>query len=57
MCGLVHLVRLVGSSSSESFVNLTWRLEEARLEKEETRARQKEYDELAFKQAKMERTI
>ncbi|KAB1220265.1 hypothetical protein CJ030_MR3G003075 [Morella rubra] len=46
VCGLGRLVRFVGSSSLVSFVDLSRRLEEARLEIEEMRARQMEYEEL-----------
>ncbi|KAB1209554.1 hypothetical protein CJ030_MR6G020501 [Morella rubra] len=55
--GLGHLVWQVGSSSFVSSVDLARRLEEARMEIEEMRDRQKEYDELVVRQAKMERVM
>ncbi|KAB1212348.1 hypothetical protein CJ030_MR5G025116 [Morella rubra] len=55
--GLGRSVRSVGSSSSAAFVDLSGRLEEARLEIEEMRARQMEYEALLVKQSDMEQTM
>ncbi|KAB1224260.1 hypothetical protein CJ030_MR2G019261 [Morella rubra] len=57
MRGLDHSVRSVGSSSSVSFVDLSWKLEEARLQIEEMRARQLEYEALLVKRSNMEQTM
>ncbi|KAB1220219.1 hypothetical protein CJ030_MR3G017043 [Morella rubra] len=55
--GLGRSVRSVGSSSSVASVDLSRRLEEARLEIEEMRARQMEYEALLVKQSNMEQTM
>ncbi|KAB1212636.1 hypothetical protein CJ030_MR5G009678 [Morella rubra] len=55
--GLGRSVRSVGSSSSASSVDLSRRLEEARLEIEEMRARQMEYEVLLVKWSNMEQTM
>ncbi|KAB1212955.1 hypothetical protein CJ030_MR5G001877 [Morella rubra] len=55
--GLGHSVRSVGSSSSVSSVDLSRRLEEARLQIEEMRARQLEYEALLVKRSDMEQTM
>ncbi|KAB1210366.1 hypothetical protein CJ030_MR6G013858 [Morella rubra] len=57
MRGLGRSVRSVGSSSSVSSVDLSRRLEEARLQIEETRARQLEYEALLVKWSDMEQTM
>ncbi|KAB1216038.1 hypothetical protein CJ030_MR4G022481 [Morella rubra] len=55
--GLGCSVRSVGSSSSVSFVDLSRKLEEARLQIEEMRARQLEYEALLIKRSDMEQTM
>ncbi|KAB1206486.1 hypothetical protein CJ030_MR7G000058 [Morella rubra] len=55
--GLGRSVRSVGSSSSTVSVDLSQRLEEARLEIEEMRARQMEYEALLVKRLDMEQTM
>ncbi|KAB1215928.1 hypothetical protein CJ030_MR4G028702 [Morella rubra] len=55
--GLGRSVRSIGSSSSVSSVDLSQRLEEARLEIEEMRARQLEYEALLVKRSDMEQTM
>ncbi|KAB1202274.1 hypothetical protein CJ030_MR8G010108 [Morella rubra] len=55
--GLGRSVRSVGSSSSTVSVDLSRRLEEARLEIEEMRARQMEYEALLVKRSDMEQTM
>ncbi|KAB1212429.1 hypothetical protein CJ030_MR5G023971 [Morella rubra] len=55
--GLGRSVRSVGSSSSVSSVDLSRKLEEARLQIEEMRARQLEYEALLVKRSDMEQTM
>ncbi|KAB1200282.1 hypothetical protein CJ030_MR0G007682 [Morella rubra] len=55
--GLGRSVRSVGSSSSASSVDLSRRLEEARLQIEEMRARQLEYEALLVKWSDMEQRM
>ncbi|KAB1213380.1 hypothetical protein CJ030_MR5G003550 [Morella rubra] len=55
--GLGRSVRFVGSSSSVSSVDLSRKLEEARLQIEEMRARQLEYEALLVKWSDMEQTM
>ncbi|KAB1205050.1 hypothetical protein CJ030_MR7G016694 [Morella rubra] len=55
--GLGRSVRSVGSSSSVSSVDLSRKLEDARLQIEEMRARQLEYETLLVKQSDMEQTM
>ncbi|KAB1211816.1 hypothetical protein CJ030_MR5G010056 [Morella rubra] len=55
--GLGCSVRSVGSSSSVSSVDLSRKLEEARLQIEEMRARQLEYEALLVKRSDMEQTM
>ncbi|KAB1215817.1 hypothetical protein CJ030_MR4G010969 [Morella rubra] len=55
--GLGRSVRSVGSSSSASSVDLSQRLEEARLQIEEMRARQLEYEALLVKRSDMEQMM
>ncbi|KAB1223861.1 hypothetical protein CJ030_MR2G000491 [Morella rubra] len=55
--GLGRSVRSVGSSSSAASVDLSRRLEEARLEIEEMRARQMEYEALLVKRSDMKQTM
>ncbi|KAB1219220.1 hypothetical protein CJ030_MR3G001297 [Morella rubra] len=55
--GLGRSVRSVGSSSSATSVDLCQRLEEARLEIEEMRARQMEYKALLVKRSDMEQIM
>ena len=55
--GLSRSVRSVGSSSSVSSVDLSRMLEEARLQIEEMRARQLEYEVLLVKRSDMEQTM
>ncbi|KAB1227465.1 hypothetical protein CJ030_MR1G023799 [Morella rubra] len=55
--GLGRSVRSVGSSSSVSFVDLSRKLDEARLQIEEIRARQLEYEAFLVKQSDMEQTM
>ncbi|KAB1217444.1 hypothetical protein CJ030_MR4G018359 [Morella rubra] len=50
-------VRQVGSSSLMTSVDLARRLEEARMKIEEMMARQKEYNKVVLKQAKMEKVM
>lgn len=50
VCGLGNSVGPIGSSSSMSHVDLTWKLEEIRLEIEKMRARRMVYNEVAFRQ-------
>ncbi|KAB1212555.1 hypothetical protein CJ030_MR5G006249 [Morella rubra] len=57
VCDLGRSVQQVGSLSSLLSVDLARRLEEARIEIEEMRARQEEYDELFVRQAKMKSKI
>ncbi|KAB1220036.1 hypothetical protein CJ030_MR3G001925 [Morella rubra] len=52
VCGLGHSIWSVGSSSSVSSVDLSRRLEEARLQIEEMRARQLEYETLLVKRSR-----
>ncbi|KAB1223509.1 hypothetical protein CJ030_MR2G016877 [Morella rubra] len=55
--GLGRSVRSVGSFSLATYVDLSRRLEEARLEIEEMRARQMEYEALLVKWSDMEQTM
>ncbi|KAB1203293.1 hypothetical protein CJ030_MR8G003106 [Morella rubra] len=55
--GLGCSVRSVGSSLSASSVDLSWRLEEARLQIKEMRARQLEYEALLVKRSDMKQTM
>ncbi|KAB1223109.1 hypothetical protein CJ030_MR2G018728 [Morella rubra] len=55
--GLGRSVRQVGSSSSTLSIYLARRLEEARVEMEEKRVRQNEYDEVVVKRVEMERVM
>ncbi|KAB1205589.1 hypothetical protein CJ030_MR7G017761 [Morella rubra] len=55
--GLGRSMWQVGLSSLMSSVDLAQRLEDARMEIEEMRARQKKYDELVMRQAEMERVM
>ncbi|KAB1200728.1 hypothetical protein CJ030_MR0G006504 [Morella rubra] len=57
MQGLGRSVWLVGSSSLVSSVDLSWWLEEARLQIEEMRARQLEYEALLVKRSDMEQMM
>lgn len=57
MCSLGSLIREVGSSSLVESIDLAQRLDEAKLDIKKTRAKQKQYDELILRQAKMERTM
>ncbi|KAB1206521.1 hypothetical protein CJ030_MR7G000023 [Morella rubra] len=52
--GLDRLVWHVGASSSVLSVDLVWRLEEARVEIEEMKARQMEYEKLLVMRIEME---
>ncbi|KAB1226620.1 hypothetical protein CJ030_MR1G027497 [Morella rubra] len=55
--GLGHSVQSVGSSSSASSIDLSRRLEEARLEIKEMRARQMEYEALLVKRSEIEQMM